>query len=94
MTCTITLNTVREIREETKKTPTVLEAVELDRWLTDGGSIENEGARDAPKPLLTAQKFRDYTWYQPGSIRKNLPSTVLKQYRPSANDISRHNPHV
>jgi hypothetical protein len=92
MTCTITFSTVREIIEKTKNPS--LEGVALDRWLTEGGPTENDMALEAHKPLMIEQKFRDYAWSQAGSVRKDVQSTALKQYRPSSNDISRHNPHV
>ena len=94
MTCTITLNTVREIKEKIEKSSVTLEGIALERWATEGGFTENEIEIDVHKPSLPEQKFRDHIWSQASSVRKDIQSTSLKQYRPSLTDICRHNPHV
>lgn len=94
MTCKITIITMQEIREKIEKASIALEGVALERWVTDGGFIENEAELDLHKPSLPEQKFRDYTWYQANLVRKGVQSAFHKQYRPSLTDISRHNPHV
>jgi hypothetical protein len=94
MICTITLNTVREIKEKIGNSSVTPGGVEFERWATEGGFTENEAEPGLHKPSLPEQKFRDQIWSQAGSVSKDIQSTSLKQYRPSLTDISRHNPHV
>ena len=94
MTCTVTLNAVREIREQLEKASKTLEVTALDRWATEGGFIDNDLEQDARQSLRAGQKFLDYAWHQIGTTRNAPQSKTLKSYGAKLTDTFRHNPHV